>query len=99
MGKNGLEVIVENNGTKWLNQKHIEEGLDHANLPVNKRIYPSKYRKHRYELVRKLEKQPNRIFLHKDLAIKIIMDCRKTKSYNFKRKLGFDLHDVINTKD
>ena len=39
------------------------------------------------------------MYLHKDLAMKIIMDCRATKSCNFKRNLGFDLHDVINTKD
>ena len=27
------------------------------------------------------------------------MDCRKDKSCNFKRNLGFTLHDVINTKE
>ena len=26
------------------------------------------------------------------------MDCRTTESCNFKRKLGFNLHDVINYK-
>ena len=97
MGKHGVEVTIVN-GTKQLNEKHIEEGLDHANLPVLTRNYPSGYRKHRYELVDELKKQPNRIFLHEDLAIKIIMDCRTTESCNFKRNLGFNLHDVINTK-
>ena len=27
------------------------------------------------------------------------MDCRTTESGNFKRKLGFTLHDAINTKE
>ena len=27
------------------------------------------------------------------------MDCRTTESCKFKRKLGFQLHDVINTKE
>ena len=49
-GGNGVEVIVLN-GIKWLNEKHIEERLDHANLPVFTRKYRSKYRKHRYELL------------------------------------------------
>ena len=35
---------------------HIKEGLDHASLLVITRKYPSKYRKHRYELV----DEPNR---------------------------------------
>ena len=43
--RNGAEIIVLN-GIKWLNEKHIDEGLDHANLPVLTRRYPSKYRKH-----------------------------------------------------
>ena len=33
MGENGVEVIIDN-GVLWLNEKHIEEGLDHANLIV-----------------------------------------------------------------
>ena len=32
MGKNGVEVIVKKNGTKWSNEKHIEEKLEHTNL-------------------------------------------------------------------
>ena len=32
--KNGVEVIVDNNGTLWLNKMHIEKKLDHKNLPV-----------------------------------------------------------------
>ena len=40
--RHGEEVIVLN-GLRWLNQKYIEEGLDHTNLPVLTRKYPSKH--------------------------------------------------------
>ena len=40
--RHGAEVIVLN-GLRWLNEKYIEEGLDHANLPVLTRKYPSKH--------------------------------------------------------
>ena len=40
MGKNGVEVMVVN-GIKWVNENHIKEGLDHANLPVRTRKYHS----------------------------------------------------------
>ena len=49
-GENVAEVIVVN-GRKWLNENYIKLGLDHANLTVITKRYPSEYRKHRYELV------------------------------------------------
>ena len=30
--RNGIETIVDNDRILWLNEKHIEEGLDHKNL-------------------------------------------------------------------
>ena len=30
--RNGLEKVADNDGISWLNEKHIEEGLDHKNL-------------------------------------------------------------------
>ena len=57
------------------------------------------YKKHKYELVNEAKKQLNRRFLCSDLALKIILDCRTDESCNFKRNLGFRLHDVINTKE
>ena len=42
-------------------QKHVEEKLGHKNLPVITNKYDS-YEKHRYELVDKPKKQPNKIF-------------------------------------
>ena len=57
------------------------------------------YEKSRFELVDKPIKRSNRRFLHNNLALKIIMDCRTDESCSLKKKLGFKLHDIINTKE
>ena len=61
--------------------------------------YDPAYIKHRYELVDKSKKQPNRRFLRSGLALKVIMDCRTDESCYLKIVLGFKLDDVINTKE
>ena len=66
--RNGVETIVDGDGILWLNEKHLEEGLGHKNLRVTRLKYPSGYRKHIYELVDGSKKQPNRIFIPKELA-------------------------------
>ena len=30
--RNGVETIVDSNGVLWLNEKHIQEELDHKNF-------------------------------------------------------------------
>ena len=95
---NDIEVIVDDIGTLWLNEKHIEEKLGHKNLPVITNKYDPVYKKRTYELVNKVKKQPNRRFLRSDLALKM-MDCRTDESCSHKRNLGFRIHDVINTKE
>ena len=94
---NDIEVIIDGVNTLWLNKKHIE--LGHNNLSAITNKYDKIYKKHRYELVDEPIKQPNRKFLRIDLALKIIMDCRTDESCSLKRNLGFNLHDVINTKE
>ena len=89
---NDIEVIVDGFGTLWLNEKHIEEKLGHKNLSVITNKCDSLYKKHRYELVDKPKKQPNRRFLRSDLALKVIIDCRTDDSCNLKRNIGFRLH-------
>ena len=96
---NGIEVIVVIVNALWLNEKNIEEKLGHKNLPVISNKYDKIYKKCRYELVNKPIKQSDRRFLHIDLALKIIMDCRTDKSCSLKKNLGFKLYDVINTKE
>ena len=67
---NNIEVIVDDIGMLWLNEKDIEENLGHKNLPIITNKYDQVYKKHRYELKNKLKKQPNRRFLRCDLALK-----------------------------
>ena len=92
---NDIEVVIDGVNTLWLNEKHIEEQLSHTNLPAITNKYDKIYKK----LVDEPIKQPNRRFLRIDLALKIIMDCRTDESCSLKRNLGFNLHDVINTKE
>ena len=96
---NDIEIIVDGIGTLWLNEKHVEEKSGHEKLPVITNKYDSVYKKHRYEFVDKPKKQPNKRVLHSGSALKVIMGRRTNESCNLKKKLGFNLHDVINTKD
>ena len=99
-GNNDIEVIVDSVIALWVNEKNIEEKLSHKNLPVITNKYDKIYKKkRRCDLVNKPIKQSDRRFLHIDLALKIIMDCRRDKSCSFKKNLGFKLFDVINTKE
>ena len=65
-----IQVIVDSDNALWLNEKNIEEKLSDKNLPVFTNKYNKIYKKIRYELVDKPMKQPNRRFLHIDLALK-----------------------------
>ena len=78
--KNGLKTtkmgIRNARIVSWVNERHLKESLDHANLRAVARWYHSKYRSSRFKLVDGRKKQPNRIFLHEKLAIKVIMIFR-----------------------
>ena len=95
---NGIEVIADKLGKLWLNERHVEKKLGHKNLPALTNQYPKEYKKQRSELNESTE-QPNRRFIHVKLALKVIMNCRTDESCKFKKKLGFKIHDVINTKE
>ena len=84
---NDIEVIVDSINALWLNEKNIEQKLYHKNSPVITNKYDKIYKKNRYELVDKPIKQPNRKFLHINLALEIIMDCRTDKSCSLKKKI------------
>ena len=88
--RNIVETIVDSDGILQVNENHMEEGLDHKNLKLNPVKYLSGYRKHRYELVDEPKKQPNRIFIRKELAIKLNMDSTATATHKFRTTLGFN---------
>ena len=48
------------------------------------------HRDHRYERVEEPKKQSNRTFIDKKLARRVIIDCRKTSTHEFRTKLGFN---------
>ena len=83
-----MEVIVDNFNALWLNEKNIEAKLGHKNLPAILNKYDKIYKKQRYELVNKPIKQSDRRFLHTDLSLKTIMDCRTGKSCSLKKNQG-----------
>ena len=95
---NDIEMITDKFGEIWLNERHVEQQLGLKNLPALTNKYDEKYENSRYELIDDPIKQSCRRFIHNDLALKIIIDCRANKSCNLKRNLGFTLKDVINTK-
>ena len=96
---NGIEVITDQFGQLWLNERHVQQQLEHQNLRVVTNNYDKEHKKSRFELIDDPIKQSCRRFIHKYLALKIIMDCRTYESCNLKRNLGFTLHDLINTKE
>ena len=49
--RKGIQTKIDNNRILWLNEKYIEEGLDHKNLREIRIKYDSDHRKHRYQLV------------------------------------------------
>ena len=96
--RNGIETVADNDGILRLNEKHVQEGLNHKNLLEIKIKYHSNHRKHRHVLADEPKKKPNIIFTDKKLAIRVIMDC-KTTTYKFRAKLGFKQNDAILTKE
>ena len=81
-----------------MNYGLIKDMFKLKTLPALINKYDEKYKKCRYEL-NESEKQSHRRFIHANLALKVILDCRTVESCVFKKKLGFTLHDVINTKE
>ena len=76
----------------WLNEKHIQEGLDHKNLREITINYHLDHRKHGYELVTEPKKNNP---IDEKLAVRVIMNCRTTSAHNFTARLGFKKYDFI----
>ena len=95
--KTGVEVRILDK-IKWLNEKHIEQQLDHSCLRNISLQHPEYLRKQRQELLKQCGKQPCRRFLRDDFGIQVIMDCRTVTEVNFKSKLGFKQQHPIMTQ-
>ena len=55
---------------------------------------PSGYKKHRYKLADEPKKQPNIIFIHIELATKLIMDCTTTASQKIKQEYKIRIQKI-----
>ena len=77
--RNGVETIVNSDGTLWLNKKHIKEGLDYRNLHVTNVKYYSAYRKHRYEVVDEPKNNPTE-FLYTRISNQIYYGLQNISS-------------------
>ena len=82
---NSIEVITDELGELWLNEWHIQQKLGHKYLPSLTNKYHEEYKKCRSKL-NGSKKQSCRRFIHNDLALKIIMNCRTDESCNLKKK-------------
>ena len=56
----------------------------------------SSLQKHKDEIENEPEKQPNKIFLHEKLVLRVIKDCKTLESLTLKIRLGFNLCDINN---
>ena len=84
---------------RWLNEKHIETQLGHANVPAVTNKYSSEYKKQRQELQNCGNYQPCRRFLKEEFALHIIMICNTTPAVFFRTRLGFKQYDPIMTQE
>ena len=79
---NGTEVITDELGELWLNERHAQQKLGLKNLPSLSNKYDKEYKKCRSELN---ESKKTIRFIHNDLVLKVIMDCRTDDSCNLKK--------------
>ena len=87
--RNSIQTVVGNDGIFWLNEKVIEERLDHKNKKKIREKCHSDHGKYKSELVEEAKKQINRISIDEKLATKMIMDCRTTSAHKFRTRLAF----------
>ena len=75
----GIEVITDEFDQLWLNEIHVQKQLGLENLPALTNKYDKEYKKNRSELNESTE-QSCRRFIHVNLALKVIMNCRTDES-------------------
>ena len=61
--------------------------------------YHSNYRKHRFKIMDKPERQPKQMFLQEDLALEVIKERKAAAANNFRERVRYNCHDVFKTKE
>ena len=87
MEKNGVEAI-EYGGEIWINQGHLQEKLDIANIADRTQYYSSEFKKMGCEIQECGKYQPRRIFIENTLAVEITMSSVKTQAAIFRDGFG-----------
>ena len=78
---------------------HCRLGFDYKIFWMTAVKFFSANRKHRHEILDEPKKQPNIIFIDKELTTKVILDCRTTTAHNSRTRtrLGLRHYDIILT--
>ena len=92
--KDSVEVI-EFCGKIWINQRHLQEKLDIANLSVRTQYYSDEFKKMRCDIQECDKYQPCRMFTENTLAVEITMNAVKTQAVIFRSKFGVNQHDKV----
>ena len=92
--KNDVEVI-EYGGKIWINQGHLQEKLDIANIADRTQYYSDEFLKMRCEIQACGKYHPCRMFIENTLAVEITMSAVKTQAAIFKSKFGVNQHDKV----
>ena len=95
--KIGVEVI-EDDGKKWINEKHADIALGYKNLVKKIQYYSDEFKKRRYEIQDCEDFQPCRNFIPEELTIHLTIDTKTVKAGELKIKLGFNQLDPIMTR-
>ena len=102
-------IRKEDKSVSWIKMHDIQEKLGARNMSdltikAIKGIYkPNTPTKEQIEKYKRLGKfffdDLTEIYIHEDLALSIIMDCRTPTAIKFRTELKFNQHDLIMTKE
>ena len=79
----------------WINQGHLQEKLDIANISDRNQYYSDEFKKMRCKIQECGKYQPCRMFIENTLALKITMSTVKTQAVIFRDKFGVKQHDKV----
>ena len=94
MEKNDVEVI-EYGSEIWINQKHLEEKLDIANIAGRTQYYSSEFKKMRCKIQECGKYQHCIIFIKNILAVEITKSAVKMQAAIFREKFEVHQHDKV----
>ena len=92
--KNDVEAI-EYSVKIWINQGHLEEKLNIANISDRTQYYSDEFKKMRCKIKECGNYQLFRVFIQNILALKSTMTAEKTQAAIFNTTFGVNQHDLV----